>query len=53
MVEEQNRPDGESDRRTGPLDLVLDDEVAMVEGERESGRLQKERERERKELFVF
>lgn len=51
MVEEQNRPDGESDRRTGPLDLVLDDEVAMVEEERESGRLQRERERE--ELFVF
>ena len=48
MVEEQNLPEGESERRTGPLDLVLEEEVAIVELERE-----RERERARKREFYF
>lgn len=32
MVYEQNLPESEKDRRTGPLDLVLEDEEAMVGG---------------------
>ena len=39
MVEEQNLPEGESERRTGPLDLVLEEEVAIVELERERERI--------------
>lgn len=42
-VDEQYLPDGESERSTGPLDLALDDEVAISE---------RERERER-ETFLF
>lgn len=44
-MEEQNLPEGESERRTGPLDLALEEEVAIVERKRE-----KESERE---SFVF
>lgn len=45
MVEEQNLPEGESERRTGPLDLVLEEEVAIVELERGSKR--------KREFFFF
>ena len=34
-MEEQNLPEGESERRTGPLDLALEEEVAIVERKRE------------------
>jgi hypothetical protein len=47
-VEEQNLPEGESERRTGPLDLALEEEVAIVERKRE-----KESEREREFCFFF
>jgi hypothetical protein len=43
-VAEQYLPDGESERSTGPLDLVLEDEVAIA---------QRERERERERGFFF
>jgi hypothetical protein len=43
-VAEQYLPDGESERSTGPLDLVLEDEVAIA---------QREREREREGFFFF
>lgn len=33
-VDEQYLPDGESERSTGPLDLALDDEVAISEREK-------------------
>lgn len=45
MVEEQNLPEGESERRTGPLDLVLEEEVAIAELEKESKR--------KREFFFF
>jgi len=48
VVEEQNLPEGESERRTGPLDLVLEEEVAIVELERE-----REKELERERIFFF
>ena len=48
MVEEQNLPEGESERRTGPLDLVLEEEVAIVELERE-----REKELERENFFFL
>ena len=41
VVDEQYLPDGESERSTGPLDLVLEDDVAIAvcvcERERERG----------------
>lgn len=46
MVEEQNLPEGESERRTGPLDLVLEEEVAIAE-------LEKESKRKRESFFFF
>lgn len=46
MVEEQNLPEGESERRTGPLDLVLEEEVAIAE-------LEKESKRKRESFFSF
>jgi hypothetical protein len=51
VVEEQYLPDGESERSTGPLDLVLEDVVAIAE------RGEREREREsiggREKTFFF
>jgi hypothetical protein len=50
VVEEQYLPDGESERSTGPLDLVLEDVVAIAERERERER---ERVGGREKTFFF
>ena len=49
---EQNLPEGETERRTGPLDLVLDDDLDIFV-KRQRKKSEGESKRREKSLFFF